>query len=163
MKTLDQSVLELEKLQEKINQEESQRREIKLTFAYKNCDEELIALEKRKDDVKRLQAELLKEVPDSMSDFTSLKMSIIEMMKMEDRYNIGNVKAKYSTKKAVNNMALLNLLGGDIKYFCEFVKTPQKTIKDHAKTLAPDEKKQFESCIEIISQELTDLTISQPD
>jgi predicted nuclease with TOPRIM domain len=163
MKTLDQLVAELEQMQETIHQEESQVRQVKMSDEYKAIQESIDSMDATKATLVQEQAKLVDAVSSSASKFQSLKLTIIELMKIEDRYTIGNVKPKYSTKKAVNNERLLHVMGGDLKKFFKFVKTPQKTVKDHAKTLAPDDKKLFESCIEVVSQELTDVVVSFPD
>lgn len=160
MQNLESLCEKLEQAHAKVMTEENQRREIKLSPEYKEIVEQMNELQEKKDALNDKLYEMIAAVPESGSEYAAIKMEVMELLKVEQREGFGNVKAKFSTKKQVNSTTLINALQGDLTQFMNLAKPTQKAVTEFAKELDPEQKKAVLNSIEVVSREMTDISIT---
>ena len=112
------------------------------------------------------QQEMLSVVSDARPALEEAKRQLIELMILEgvEGYAEDWISAtgKFSEKKTVDGMKLMQVLGGDVEEFVRLAKPTQAAIKAYAQE-HEDIKKHLLGCIRLESRELVDVDIQIPD
>lgn len=112
------------------------------------------------------QQEMLAVISDARPSLQEAKLALIELMKLEgvEGYAEDWISAvgKFSEKKTVDGMKLMQVLGGDVEEFVRLAKPTQAAIKAYAQE-HEDIKKHLLSCIRLESRELVDVDIQIPE
>jgi len=122
--------------------------------------EEYQALERVITSAKKEQIQMMKELPDSSSDYENAKQNMLEWFRESGQSKYANLEAKYKFKYKVHNMEVLDVLGGDMGMFQELIEISQKSLKEFAKD-NPDLKRPLLNCVKEQSRQLSDLKINE--
>lgn len=149
--TLHALCASLAEIREKIEQERIARDRLR-------SSEEWVELQKQIDLLLEKQGKLILSLEDSSIEYEAKKREIIEKMKEENVYAVGNVSAKFREKKEVNRSKALEALGGDLDMYFTISTITQVALKDFAKE-NPAFKKGLMDAIEVVSKEIVDVEI----
>lgn len=151
MKDLKTLVRRLEALKRDLDLQEAEQ--IKVKFS-----DEYVALGKQIEELMQKQDELLPPV--NKEEYNEVLREVMEAMKNEQVYQVGNVTAKFREKKEVNTSKVLHAIGGDMDIYISLSNITQVALKDFAKN-SPI-KKDLMDCIETVSKEITDVVVKLP-
>ena len=142
----------LRELANKVFSEQTELMRIRQSLDYSNIEGEIRILRDK-------QESMLPEQTAS-AEYSELKREIMNQMNLDRDYVVDGVTPKFTEKKAVNQNKVMDVIGGDFGLYQELSTITQKTLKDFAKTQS-GMKKPLMNCIEVVSRELSDITITQ--
>jgi len=149
--TLQELCTSLAELKKKIEAENTERAKVRFGEAWTDIQRQIDALMKK-------QEELISGIEDSSTDYEAKKREVIDQMKAQNVYAVGNVSAKFKEKKEVNRSKALEALGGDLDMYFTISNITQVALKDFAKE-NPAFKKGLMEAIEVVSKEVVDVEI----
>ena len=174
IKTRQDILLEIKALHEALDVEAEHRINIERTPEYQAARDDLNTIEAVINDLQQeamatraRMDEMKSVVNDSRPALEEVKQLLIASMRIDGVEGYAedwiSVSGKFSEKRSVDGMRLLETLGGDVDSFVSIVKPTQKAVKAYADELGdPVLRKKLMSCIKLESRELVDVEISLP-
>lgn len=148
--TMEKLYNKLVELRLRVMAEDAKRNELKKSSEYLALAEQILALTEK-------QQEILDDVPNSSSLYEMAKKTMFDLMIKQNLREFGDAKVKYKVKKEVNKEKLVKVLEGDWDLIKKLANFTQKDLIEHAKGNAHESE--LLSCIEIVSEEPTDLSL----
>ncbi len=150
---------QLTDLKLRLMQESHERLKLEETEEYTELQKEISSLQSSIDEKLESQREILSQVPDSTEEYEAVYRMVLGEMKEKGLSVLENITAKFRTKNEVNTRKVMEVLEGDMDNFFLLATIKQKDLKEFAK----DTDYNMSGCVEEISKELVDISISLPE
>jgi uncharacterized protein YjgD (DUF1641 family) len=140
-------------------QEKHERLKLEETPEYIEKQSQIESSQKYLEGLLQEQKDLLKDVPDSTEEYEAVYRMVLGEMKEKGLSTLENITAKFRTKNEVNTRKVMEVLEGDMDNFFLLATIKQKDLKEFSK----DTDYNMSGCVEEISKELVDISISLPE